>query len=456
MQQPNILFIQCDQLSANALGYAGCPYVQTPHLDRLARQSLNFREACCAFPNCVPSRPAWTYGRMPHELFLPGTELDYDARPGDPSRGVRPAFHREGLGHWFKAAGYRTAFAGKWHVGQWGPTESLRPEFDGGFEILSPIHDPGTTLAASRFLASHSGDRPFLLVSSYDNPHNICEYAAGTPLPWGPLPPEPSLQDLPPCPGNLQPQPHEPSAIRQRRRLLLERSGFDATDWRRYRWAYYRLVEKLDAEIGRLLDALDSSPHASSTVVVFTSDHGDMQGAHGLTEKDTLYEEAVRVPYLIRSPEPHSAGVSDHLVNNALDTYPTLCDLAGLRPPSGLHGHSLVPLLRGGHAAGPDFTAAELKYRFGGGEARMIRTARWKYICHDTGPVREQLFDLCADPHETENLAVCSTFAPILTSHRERLRTWLSRTHDPFGEKHYAFPTGHTQMPGDHWPLQTS
>jgi arylsulfatase A-like enzyme len=458
MPRTNLLFIQCDQLSASALGAAGCPYVHTPHLDRLAASSFNFHNTSCAFPKCVPSRTAWTYGRMPHQLFLPGTELDYDARPGDPARGVRPEFARQSLGHWFSSAGYRAAFAGKWHVGQWGPTESLRPEHDSGFEILGPLHDPGTTAACARFLAAHPpADRPFLLVASYDNPHNICEYSAGTPLPWGPLPPAPPPSALPPFPGNFHAAPHEPAAVRQRRREVAQRLDYTPEDWRRYRWAYHRLVEKLDAEVGALLDALAASPHAATTAVVFTSDHGDMQGAHGLADKDALYEEAVRVPFFLRLPAAHAQAASpaatDQLVNNALDLFPTLCDLAGIAQPPGLPGRSLVPRAPADAPAYPPrpYIAAELKYRFGGGEARMIRTPRFKYVCHDRGPLREQLFDLRADPRETENLADCAVFASVLAEHRAHLRDWLARSADPFGETHYAFPEQRVPTPELPW-----
>jgi arylsulfatase A-like enzyme len=449
--RPNLLFIQCDQLSADALAHAGCPHVRTPHLDRLAASSQRFTRAYCAFPKCVPSRSAWTYGRMPHELLLPGTELDYDARPGDPTRGVRPEFRDQSLGRWFATAGYRCAYAGKWHVGQWGPTEHLRPEHESGFEILGPLHDPGTTAACSRFLAEHPrGERPFLLVASYDNPHNICEHAAGTPLPWGPLPPPPPVRDCPPLPANFAETAGEPSAIRQLRRAATDRLAYQPDDWRRYRWAYHRLVEKLDSEVGRLLAALEASAHSLDTVVVFSSDHGDMQGAHGLPEKDTLYDEAARVPFLLRRPGL-PPGLSEEPVNNALDLFPTLCSLAGVEPPPGLLGRSLA--LAPGAAAYPPrpYICAELKYRFGGGEARMVRSARHKYICHDRGPVREQLFDLAADPGEMVNLAACSAFDDVVAAHRAHLREWLALSRDPFGETHYAFPGRRLAIPGDTW-----
>lgn len=122
MNRRNLLFIQTDQLSANALSFNGCAGVHTLNIDRLAARSTFFSKAVCAFPKCVPSRSAWTYGVMPHELMLSGTELDYDAKFGDPACGICPEFKPQEMGRWFTKAGYDCVYAGKWHVGQWGPS----------------------------------------------------------------------------------------------------------------------------------------------------------------------------------------------------------------------------------------------------------------------------------------------------------------------------------------------
>lgn len=447
MTRPNLLFIQTDQLSANALGFAGCPYVRTPNIDALAARSVRFGQAVCAFPKCVPSRTAWTYGRMPHEVMLPGTELDYDARFGDPRRGVRPEFQAGELGHWFARHGYECAHAGKWHVGQWGPTESLEPQFGSGFRALCPINDPRVPDVCANFFRERDPSRPFLLVASFDNPHNICEYAWDGALPWGNLPAAPPLDDLPPFPSNGYVHPSEPPAVRMLQRAVRDRLAFSTEDWRRYRWAYYRLVEKVDAEIGRLLEALREAGLEDSTAIVFTSDHGDMQGAHQLTQKDTFYQESVHVPYLIARPGQREVIVREDLVNNALDTFPTLCALAGIPTPDGFHGRDLLA----GQGGGPEYVASELKWRFGGGEGRMIRSASFKYVAYDTGPVREQLFDLARDPGEMENLATSATHADELQRHRGHLRDWLARTMDPFGLEHYAHPGQRDTIPGQEW-----
>jgi glucosamine-6-phosphate deaminase len=385
------------------------------------------------------------YGQMPHTLLLPGTELDYDAKWGDPKRGIRPEFRPLEMGHWFKKAGYDCVYAGKWHVGQWGPTESLQHVHGSGFRPLCPIQDDEVPRACTKYFQTANPAKKFLMVASFDNPHNICEFAMGDPLPWGPLPAEPPLEALPPLPANFYQTPDEPLAIRQLRSRAQELCNYDVTGWRRYRWAYYRLVEKLDQQIGKLIQGLETTGLMEQTAIIFTADHGDMQAAHGLREKDTFYEESVHVPLLLRLPGGKQGTESDRLVNTGLDIYPTLCELAGLAPPPGLHGASLLSASR------CDYVAAEQKFRFGGGEARMICSGRFKYVAYDKGPVREQLFDLQNDPGEMENLAKCAAFFDERLRHREFLRHWLTLTKDPFGSGHYTHPGRHIAVPGDQW-----
>ena len=441
----NLLFIQCDQLSAGALGCEGNPYVKTPHLDALAARSKVFTQAYCAFPKCVPSRTAWTYGRMPHEVMMPGTETDMGARPGDPKRGVRPEYRSEEMGHWFADRGFDCVFAGKWHVGQWGPTESLREEYGSGFRALCPINDPEVPRACADYFRTRDAGRPFLMVASFDNPHNICEYGPGSALPWGNLGAPPATAELPPFPANGYSHPEEPLVIRQRQADVTAKLGFSAEEWRRYRWAYFRLVEKLDAEVGRLLSALDDAGLRESTAIVFTSDHGDMQGAHGLWQKEMFFEESVHVPCFLSLPGGQ-AETDDSLVNNALDIFPTLCRLANISAPDGLHGRDLS----GSEESAPEYTASELKLA-SRVEARMIRSRHYKYVAFDTGPRREQLFDLEKDPGEMVNLAGIDRHSEILHEHRQFLRDWLERTDDPFGKTHYARPGCRDSIPGDEW-----
>jgi glucosamine-6-phosphate deaminase len=228
-------------------------------------------------------------------------------------------------------------------------------------------------------------------------------------------------------------------------------------DWRRYGYAYYRLVERVDREVGRILSALSDSGLARNTLVVFTSDHGDGLGAHQWNQKWALYEECVRIPLIMRLPEVSPAGQVDrkHLVSNGLDLYPTFCDFAGVEAPSELPGLSLRPLLEGRE---PDrwreFVAVETW--FGqcigglGTHGRMVRTARHKYVLYSWGKYREQLFDLVSDSGEMRNLAVQADCNDVLARHRELLSDWLRITDDQY-HRHYAHPDALPRVPGQEY-----
>lgn len=447
--QLNVLIIVSDQLSADALGCAGNPWVETPNIDRLAARGERFELAYCASPICVPSRASMLYGRSTHEVLLPGTSVDMGARRDDPSRGVRPERLPEELAKVLAAAGYDCAYAGKWHAQQWGPTESLSPEDDTAFRALCPINDRLVPKVAAEFLRQ-AGDRPFLLVASLDNPHNIHEWAVGASLPWGNLPAPPPLPELPPLPPNFGPSPYEPREIRDRRRDVAEQLGYGPDDWRRLGWAYYRLVEKMDAAVGPVLDALDESGLANSTVVVFTSDHGDQCAAHELAFKRVFYEESARVPFIVAAPRSDPGSLRFDLVNSGLDIYATACAAAGVPLAKAMMGHSLLP----GHSGRNPHRAcvvSELHNPSCGTQSRMVRTPRYKYVVYDRGPHREQLFDMEGDPGEMVNLAECAAHADVLTAHREHLREWMLATGDEFCGGHYCHPDTRIMLPGDEY-----
>jgi choline-sulfatase len=236
----------------------------------------------------------------------------------------------------------------------------------------------------------------------------------------------------PPLPANHEPQEDEPEAIG----VMIGRSKFkqDARDqwgergWRRHRWAYCRLTESVDRQMAVVLAALRETGLESNTVVLFTSDHGDHDGAHQLEHKTALYEEAVRIPFLLCDPDTPGRGTVDreHLVCNGLDLFPTVCDYAGAKVPPGLRGVSLRPL-----AAGTTPTAwrghllIESEYGYG------IRTRDFLYALYDRGRNREQLYDLRTDPGQTRNFAADPACAEILGHHRA-----LARQENIPGMKH--------------------
>ncbi len=261
---PNILFLLTDQQSADAMSCAGNPWLRTPALDRLAATGTRFERAYCTHPLCSPMRSSLFTGLMPHQT---GT-VDNNAPFPDADRCL-------GLGAWLARAGYRCATAGK------GPQPVPQ-----GFESLCGPGDARTTEAALAFL-ERSGDGPFCLALSYNNPHNICEWARRQPLPEGPIPSAPP-EDWPTLPANFGPAPFEADAIRWHQQARVHphpERDWSPQEWREYLFAYYRLVEKVDAEIGRVLDALEAGPHADRTLVIFSSDHGNGNGPTGGTRK---------------------------------------------------------------------------------------------------------------------------------------------------------------------------
>ena len=192
--------------------------------------------------------------------------------------------------------------------------------------------------------------------------------------------------------------------------------------WQYYAWSYYRQVEMVDAAMGRILDALENSPHADNTLVVFSSDHGDAMGCHRLVHKLSLYDAAVRVPMIVSWPGHVAENRVDrtHLVSG-FDLAPTLCDYAGTAPPPDMRGPQPARADRGRRPAWREYVVAH-NYVVG----RMVRSARYKYIAYQ-GDRTDQLFDMVDDPGETRNLAADAAAAGPLAEHRRMLAEWESQ-----------------------------
>jgi arylsulfatase A-like enzyme len=216
---------------------------------------------------------------------------------------------------------------------------------------------------------------------------------------------------------------------------------FDEKKWRQYRWAYFRMIEMVDAHVGKVLQALRDSGQYENTLIVFTSDHGDCQGAHGWNQKTVLFDESSRVPLVVKPPGASKAGTSDLLVNVGLDLLPTLCEYAGVQPPAALPGASLREAVRGNTAKYVrPFVVVENKMVQGdpvGGEkpepaGRMVRSRRFTYCAYDRGTRRESLVDVEKDPGELVNLAGDPAHRATLNEHRQYLAEWCRTTRDPF------------------------
>jgi arylsulfatase A-like enzyme len=198
-----------------------------------------------------------------------------------------------------------------------------------------------------------------------------------------------------------------------------------ASDWRRddmrlYLHDYYRMVEQVDGEIGKVLAALRETGLERDTILVFASDHGEGLGGHRWAQKASFYEESLRVPFFVAGPGVDT-GVSDQLATLA-DIVPTICALAGIGAPPDMRGVNVL------HSAPRDYVVSQLRYGAAEREGRMLRSSRYKYVRFNSGARPEQLFDLELDPGETFNLAARG--GTLLESHRALLQQWMSRAGD--------------------------
>ncbi len=440
-RKPNVLFIITDQQFADAMSCRmGKQFIQTPTMDRLAQTGTLFTRAYSSNPLCMPWRASVFTGRYPHE-----TGVTQNAPPPprfDPKEFVS-------LGRYFGNAGYNAAYSGKWHL-----CFNVKDTNTHGFEVLTgkskENHDAGVTDGAMKFLA-RPHEKPFLLVASYLNPHNICEWArrlAGREqvLNCGEIGEPPPLDQLPPLPANLAPPRNEPDGMTLMRRAYQVKSGpfpvgkFTAEDWRKHRWGYYRMIEKVDAEIGKLLAALRKTGLEDNTLIVFTSDHGECAGAHGFNQKTVLYDESARVPLIITRKGGTSGRTTDRFVNTGIDLLPTMLEFAGLEVPKKLPGRSLMSLVLGQPVSGwRDHVVVQNNMTQTGEvdgfaptmEGRMVRTERFKYCLYSRGQQRESLVDMQADPGETTNLATDPDHRAVLLQHRELLARFGREHRDP-------------------------
>ena len=441
--KPNILFIITDQQFADAMSCRmGKEFINTPNMDRLAQTGTLFTRAYSSNPLCMPWRNSVFTGRYPHETRVTANAF--------PKGGVDPKDFAC-MGTYFRDAGYDAAYSGKWHL-----CFKASKLSEHGFEIVTDKdkenHDEGVTKGALNFLA-RPHDKPFVLVASFLNPHNICQWSrrlAGRDekdevLDCGEIGEPPPLEKLPPLPANLAPAKNEPDSMTLMRRAYQVEDGafpvskFTAEDWRKERWGYYRMVEKVDAEIGKVLAALREAGLEDNTLIVFTSDHGECAGAHGFNQKTVLYDESARIPLIITCKGRTAGKTSDKLVNTGIDLLPTMLDFAGLEIPKKLPGRSLLPLALGKSAAAwRDYVVVQNNMTQTGEvdgirpeiQGRMVRTDRYKYCVFSEGQQRESLIDMQADPGETTDLATDPKYREVLLQHRALLAQFSKEHND--------------------------
>ncbi len=395
--RPNVLFLFTDDQRADTIAALGNPVIRTPHLDRLCRKGITFRRAYMQGgmhgATCVPSRAMLLSGRS---LFHVDEKL----------------LRHETWPAAFGKAGYTTFATGKWHNGPASLPHSFqqaRSIFAGGMTnpMKAPLaHVENGKLAppktsakhacevfadeAIAFLKQHKSETPFFLYVAFDGPHDPHIIPDEYPIRY------PANAAL--LPANFMPQhPFNNGEMTIRDEVLLPHPRA-AGAVQSMNADYYRYVSYLDTQLGRILEALDATPLAKNTIIVFSSDSGVARGSHGLIGKQNLYEHSIRVPLIFAGP-----GIAANRSTDAMcylfDLMPTLGALCGVSPPPPSEGKDLSRILR--DASGEGRSALMFAYR---DVQRACRNDRWKLIRYPQID-KTQLFDLRSDPDERENLA---------------------------------------------------
>ncbi len=472
-QRPNIVLILSDEHKYDVTGCYGHPLVQTPVLDRLARQGVRFTHAFVQSPVCVASRVSLMTGRYPHAHGCRGNERLMDGREHSLPALLRDAGYFTGLSgknHCFPAETIGRAFDVVRLTGHTGPLPGVpasvagplqaflrSPEFSkptGAGHCPFPEEYCPSHLAASgalEFLQRRPVDRPFFLWLSIPDPH--APFTCPEPFASMYRPEQIALPIV--DPGHW---PGKPPQQRAKRRLQGLEEGADA-DLRRLAAIYYGQVSFVDAQVGRVVEALDGLGLREDTIVVYMSDHGDYLGEHRMVRKGSaMYDCLVRVPFIWSWPERFPPAVSGALVEE-VDVLPTLLHFAGVEVPPYVQGRGFAGVVTGAEAAhrdrvfstigseGPGFTADNWEAECAGllarggprhpsgghpflsrGVMRMVRTDRWKYVFESNG--HHELYDLAADPGELVNLHGRSEHAGVVDALREALLRFAVETQD--------------------------
>ncbi len=446
-QQPNVIVVVADQLRYQSTGYGGDKRAITPNIDRLATQGMSFRQFVANTPVCSAFRASFLTGKYASSTGVAVNELRMNP-------------NQDSIAHMFGRGGYACEHIGKWHLwaaesdhgairNQYTPPGPYRMGFDSfwagynfnhqNFQSWYFLDGPEpqrikgfgdtkfTDLAITRVRENASKKKPFFMLLALSTPHD----------PW-------SKNNVPaewyerfknvefPLPETWsdKPDPYMDRNAEPKRWLSLWKPSMPE-----YQRVYYAMTAALDEQVGRLLAAVDEAGLRDNTIVVFTSDHGEMFGAHGRVYKMTFYEESVRTPLLVRWPGHIQAGAKSDACISTVDLMPTLLGLAGREIPKAVEGMNLAPLALGKDGPAPD--AALLQgmghtYQWQDGfEWRALRDQRFTYARY-LRDGRELLFDNAADPLQKQDLAGDAAHREDLTKMRERMNKRMAGIGDTF------------------------
>ena len=431
---PNLLFVFADQMRAQDCNFMGNPQVRTPNLDRAAAEGVTFTNAVSTNPICTPYRAALLTGRYPlsngmvlNDVRLPVTERS--------------------VAHCFRDAGYRTGYIGKWHLdgprrGGFTPPGPRRQGFDDFWAVANCTHnymrsfyfrDEPEPIWIDGYDADHFTDLAVDFVRDNTEPDPFCLF-----LSWGP--------------------PHDPCRLMPEEYLTYDADDIqlrdNATAANREEIAgYYSHITALDRCFGRLMDALEERGIADDTIIVFTSDHGDMLGSQGEQRKQKPWDESIMVPFVLRYPRSVPAGFHSDALINAPDVMPTLLSLAGLPIPTTVEGLDFAPAALGQPWDEPTsaFIGNPSPFIEKIPEWRGVRTRTHTYVRALDGPWL--LYDNASDPYQMHNLVDRPKHADAQQALEAELTRWLDRLNDDFApreelwerfgyevDKHFAMP----------------
>ncbi|MCP5110589.1 MAG: sulfatase [bacterium] len=460
-RQPNVLFLFSDQQHARTVGcYGGGAPVKTPAIDRIASEGCRFDNAISINPVCSPYRGMLMSGLYPMRNGVVGN--DTPLSDGLPT-----------LGKMFRDAGYQTGYIGKWHLEShrrgfvpearrqgfdyWAVHTCNHKHFDSPYYTDDPNRelthqgyepDSQTSLAIDFIRRAAASDTPFCLAISYGPPHDPYKApeqneARFLPAADIPLPPNRNEREIV---DHLLETDRRPKSPQVRRRREARRALLEDDDRLRGKvlLGYYAACEALDTNVDRLLRTLDEAGIADDTIIVYTSDHGDLAGSHRMISKQSPLEEAIRVPFLIRYPRAISAGRATSTLLTPVDILPTLLSLSGIDHDS--EQYDGVDLAG---AAAADTTETRdavllMKMVHGGNPWiangirpwRGVRTLRYTYAELEGSPWL--LFDNQEDPHQMENLIADPGRLSLRARLGSRLRQLLSAAGDNLTEEQIA------------------
>jgi arylsulfatase A-like enzyme len=438
-RRPNVVVILADDQGPWAMGCAGNPEIRTPNLDRLARSGIRFDRFFCASPVCSPARASLLTGLMPSRHGV----MDWLARGNVDSAawGVGnddvAIEYLEGIPAYtdaLAAHGWTAALCGKWHLGDAArPQKSISHWFvhtqsGGHYYVNAPMFRDGRIERQAKYLTEAITDDAVAFIERQTGPF-CCEVHYTAPhSPWVGCHPQETVDSYADCPFETCPDlpmhpwqvSSAPSGRGPNRRPVLQ--------------GYYAAITEMDRGIGRILDALERRNLRRDTLVFFLSDNGMCMGHHGLFGKgnasfpQNMYEESVIVPAIVSRPGSVPEGRVESGLYSQVDWFPTLLDYLGLPDPGRERrpGASFAGVLRGQSLSGREEVVVCEEY----GPVRMIRDREWKYV-HRYAYGPHELYDLCADPGETRNLADDPGQQTRVRHCRERLDGFFARHADP-------------------------